>query len=69
MTKRAMDSMTGYFDRLAAREWDTPDLEDSQYREFTLISRTANRMKQEIRNYVREIKNQARLENSWVRSG
>lgn len=62
VTKRAMDSMTGYFERLAAREWDTPDLEDSQYREFTLISRTANRMKQEIRNYVREIKNQARLE-------
>ena len=62
VTKRAMDNMTGYFNRLAAREWDTSDLEESQYREFTLISQTANRMKQEIRNYVREIKSQARLE-------
>lgn len=62
MAKRTLENMTEYFNHLAARDWDTPNLESSQYLEFTLISETANRMKQEIRNYIKEIKNQARLE-------
>ena len=44
------------------RDWDVPDLKDSRYREFTLISQTANHMKQEIKNYIKEIEKQAKLE-------
>lgn len=62
MAKRALTNMTDYFNHLAVRDWDTPNLEPSQYQEFTLISETANRMKQEIRNYIKEIKNRAKLE-------
>ena len=54
--------MTTYFNQLAHRNWNVPDLEISRYREFTLISQTANHMKQEIREYIRDIKNKARLE-------
>lgn len=62
VTKRTMDDLMEYFNRLAARDWAAPDLKESQYREFTLISQTANRMKQEIKNYIKEIEKQAKLE-------
>lgn len=62
VTKRALDGMMEYFNRLAARDWEAPDLKEFQYREFTLISQTANRMKQEIKNYIKEIEKQAKLE-------
>lgn len=62
VTKRALDDMMEYFNRLAARDWEAPDLKESQYREFTLISQTANRMKQEIKNYIKEIEKQVKLE-------
>lgn len=62
VTKRALDGMMEYFNRLAARDWEAPDLKESQYREFTLISQTANRMKQEIKNYIKEIEKQVKLE-------
>lgn len=62
VTKRALDSMMESFNRLAARDWDAPDLKESRYREFTLISQTSNRMKEEIKNYIKEIEKRARLE-------
>lgn len=61
-TRASLYRMTEYFNRLAAREWDSPNLEASRYWEFTLIAETANRMKQEIRNYVKDIQRQAKLE-------
>lgn len=60
--RRTMYRMTEYFDCLARRKWETPDLENSRYREFELIYQTANHMKQEIRNHIREIKKQVQLE-------
>lgn len=62
VTRRILGNMTTYFNQLAHRNWNVPDLEISRYREFTLISQTANHMKQEIREYIRDIKNKARLE-------
>ncbi len=62
VTKRVLDGMMESFNRLAARDWDVPDLKESRYREFTLISQTANHMKQEIKNYIKEIEKQAKLE-------
>lgn len=62
VTKRTLDGMMESFNRLAVRDWETPDLEGSRYREFTLISQTANHMKQEIKNYIKEIEKQAKLE-------
>lgn len=62
VTRRALNGMTDYFNRLGARDWEAPDLKESQYREFTLISQTVNRMKQEIKNYIKEIEKQAKLE-------
>lgn len=62
VTKRALDGMMDSFNRLAARDWEAPDLKESRYREFTLISQTANRMKQEIKDYIKEIEKQAKLE-------
>ncbi|MBS5064135.1 MAG: histidine kinase [Hungatella hathewayi] len=62
VTKRVLDGMMESFNHLAARDWDVPDLKDSRYREFTLISQTANHMKQEIKNYIKEIEKQAKLE-------
>lgn len=62
VTKHALDGMMESFNRLAARDWEAPDLQESRYREFTLISQTANRMKQEIKNYIKEIEKQAKLE-------
>ncbi len=58
-----MDEMTEYFNRLAASEWETPDLGRAPYGEFTLIAQTANRMKDKIRASIKEIENRARLEN------
>lgn len=62
VTKRTLDEMMESFNRLAARDWEAPDLKESRYREFTLISQTANRMKQEIKNHIKEIEKQAKLE-------
>lgn len=62
VTRRILGNMTTYFNQLAHRNWNVPDLEISRYREFTLIAQTANHMKHEIREYVRDIKNKARLE-------
>ncbi len=62
ITKKVIDSMTEYFNCLANRKWETEDLVNSQYHEFENICQTANHMKHEIRNYIREIKNQVKLE-------
>ncbi len=62
VAKRALYGMTEYFNRLAASDWETPDLQPSPYREFSLISQTANRMKKEIQHSIIEIQNRARLE-------
>lgn len=62
VARRTMGGMTEYFNRLAASEWETPDLGRAPYREFTLIAQTANRMKEEIRASIKEIENRARLE-------
>lgn len=62
VTTRALNEMTEYFNHLAARDWRTPDLKVSHFREFTLISQTANRMKQQIREYIKEVEKQAKLE-------
>lgn len=62
VAKKTMDGMTEYFNRLAASDWETPDLGKAPYREFTLISQTANRMKEKIKTSIKEIENRARLE-------
>lgn len=62
VTKQSLCGLTEYFNRLASRDWDAPDLKVSRYREFTLISQTANRMKEEIKRYIKEIEKKARLE-------
>jgi sensor histidine kinase YesM len=62
ITKQTLYAITEYFNRLAESDWDTPDLNTPPYREFSLISQTANRMKKEIRNSITEIENRAKLE-------
>ena len=62
VTRLALNHMTEYFNHLASSEWETPDLKETAYRELTLITQTANRMKEKIKQSIEEIQNQAMLE-------
>lgn len=62
VTRQALNHMTEYFNHLASSEWETPDLKETAYRELTLITQTANRMKEKIKQSIEEIQNQAMLE-------
>ncbi|MDD3253226.1 MAG: histidine kinase [Lachnospiraceae bacterium] len=60
--KMILHHMVLYFRKLGKCDWDAPDLQTSRYREFDLISQTANHMKLTIKDFIREIQRQSELE-------